>query len=43
MNRINVGPFGPALTLVGLNYVHDASDDAWRRILSFFDTHLRAR
>jgi carboxymethylenebutenolidase len=40
MNRINVGPLGPVMQLVGLNYVHDASEDAWRRILEFFATHL---
>jgi carboxymethylenebutenolidase len=42
MNRINVGPLGPVLTVVGLNYVHDAAEDSWRRILEFFAVHLQA-
>jgi carboxymethylenebutenolidase len=40
MNRINVGPFGPIIKFVGLNYVHDAAEDSWRRILEFFSLHL---
>jgi carboxymethylenebutenolidase len=41
MNRINVGPLlGPVTKFVGVNYVHEASEDSWRRILEFFDTHL---
>ena len=27
---------------LGFGYDHDASEDAWGRILRFFDTHLRA-
>jgi carboxymethylenebutenolidase len=42
MNRINVGPFGPVTKIVGLNYVHDAAEDSWRRILEFFAAHLKA-
>jgi carboxymethylenebutenolidase len=42
MNRINVGPlFAPLVKFVGLNYVHADADDAWRRILEFFEPHLR--
>jgi carboxymethylenebutenolidase len=42
MNRINVGPLiAPLVKLVGLNYVHADADDAWRRILEFFEPHLR--
>jgi carboxymethylenebutenolidase len=41
MNRINVGPFGPLVKFVGFNYEHAAAEDAWRRILEFFDAHLR--
>ncbi len=42
MNRINVGPlFAPIVKFVGLNYEHAASEDAWRRILPFFEGHLR--
>jgi hypothetical protein len=25
----------------GLNYVHPDADDAWRRVLLFFEAHLR--
>ena len=42
MNRISTGPFGPAVKILGLNYEHDAAQDAWSRILDFFDEHLRA-
>lgn len=42
MNRINVGPlFAPLVKFVGLNYVHADADDAWRRILEFFEPRLR--
>jgi carboxymethylenebutenolidase len=43
MNRINVGPlFAPVVKMVGFNYEHAAADDAWQRIFTFFDAHLRA-
>jgi carboxymethylenebutenolidase len=42
MNRINVGPiFAPIVKFVGLNYVHADAEDAWRRVLEFFETRLR--
>ncbi len=42
MNRINVGPlFAPGVKFVGVKYVHDDADDAWRRVLQFFTAHLR--
>jgi carboxymethylenebutenolidase len=42
MNRINVGPlFAPLVEFVGFNYEHAAAEDAWRRILEFYATHLR--
>jgi carboxymethylenebutenolidase len=42
MNRINAGPvFGQVLKLVGGNYHHASAEDSWRRILAFFDGHLR--
>jgi carboxymethylenebutenolidase len=42
MNRINVGPlFAPLVKFVGMNYVHDDADDAWRRVLEFFERQLR--
>jgi carboxymethylenebutenolidase len=42
LNRHNLGPFGPLEKVAGLGYDHAAAEDAWRRILGFFDTHLRA-
>jgi carboxymethylenebutenolidase len=42
MNRINVGPgLSPVMKFVGLNYHHPSAEDSWRRILIFFDSHLR--
>jgi hypothetical protein len=44
MNRFNVGPtLSPVLKFTGMNYVHDDAEDSWRRILDFFDTHLRGK
>jgi carboxymethylenebutenolidase len=41
MNRINAGPgLGTVLGLTRFNYHHPSSEDAWRRILDFFDAHL---
>ena len=43
MNRINFGPLlSPAVQFVGFNYHQPSSEDSWRRILTFFDEHLRA-
>jgi carboxymethylenebutenolidase len=43
LNRINAGPIlGLVLTVTGFNHDHAAAEDAWRRILTFFDEHLRA-
>jgi carboxymethylenebutenolidase len=42
LNRINVGPaLGPLVGFVGFNYHHPSAEDAWRRIFTFFDVHLR--
>ena len=42
MNRINVGPaLNPLVKLVRMNYHHASAEDSWRRILNFFDDHLR--
>ena len=41
MNRINVGPFSPVLRITGFHYHHPSAEDSWRRILTFFDAHLR--
>ncbi len=41
MNRINAGPvLGTVVHLTHFDYNHAAAEDAWRRILSFFDEHL---
>lgn len=42
MNRVNAGPlFNPVLKFVGMNYDHPSAEDSWRRILTFFDGHLK--
>jgi carboxymethylenebutenolidase len=42
MNRIHVGPVPEsALRLVALDYHEPSAEDAWRRILTFFDQHLQ--
>jgi len=41
LNRHNAGPLSPLEKVVGLNYDEAAAEDAWRRILRFFDEHLR--
>lgn len=41
MNRINAGPvLGTVAGLARFNYHHPSAEDAWRRILGFFGTHL---
>ena len=43
LNRINVGPgLDQVLRFTGFNYHHSSAEDAWRRILVFFDRHLAA-
>jgi len=43
INRIAIAsPLSPLLRLAGAGYDHAAAADAKRRILAFFDTHLRA-
>jgi carboxymethylenebutenolidase len=41
LNRHNFGPFGPLEKVLGLGYDHPSAEDAWRRILGFFDRYLR--
>ncbi|WP_405490063.1 dienelactone hydrolase family protein [Nocardia sp. NBC_00511] len=36
----NVTPADPLLRVTGLGYNEEATEDAWRRIFSFFETHL---
>jgi carboxymethylenebutenolidase len=41
LNRINSGPvFSPIQRFVGFDYHQPSAEDAWRRILDFFDKHL---
>jgi carboxymethylenebutenolidase len=43
LNRINAGPvLGTVLAVTRFNHHHPSAEDAWRRILSFFDEHLHA-
>ena len=41
MNRLNVGPLSVLMRVAGLGYHGPSSEDAWTRILRFFDEHLR--
>jgi carboxymethylenebutenolidase len=42
LNRWNAGPVLTSLIhLAGAGYHHPSAEDAWRRILTFFDTHVR--
>ena len=42
LNRINLGPaLGPLVHIAGFDYHHPSAEDAWRRILDFFDLHLQ--
>jgi carboxymethylenebutenolidase len=42
LNRINAGPLlGTVVKLASFNYHHASAEDAWHRILTFFDEHLR--
>jgi carboxymethylenebutenolidase len=41
LNRINAGPLlGSVLQVTGFSYHHPSAEDAWRRILTFFDAYL---
>lgn len=41
LNRINVGPLlGPVVHVAGFSYHHPSAEDAWERILTFFDRYL---
>jgi carboxymethylenebutenolidase len=43
INRISVAsPLTVVLKVAGVGYDHDSAADAKRRILAFFDEHLRA-
>ncbi|HEV7976792.1 dienelactone hydrolase family protein [Amycolatopsis sp.] len=39
-NKFSVGPLNVLLKVTGFSYQHEASEDAWRRVMTFFGTHL---
>ncbi|SOD97856.1 dienelactone hydrolase family protein [Blastococcus haudaquaticus] len=41
MNRHDSGPFGVLERVAGFDYHQPSAEDAWARILRFFDQHLR--
>ena len=42
LNRHNAGPFSVLERVAGLGYHAPSAEDAWTRVLRFFDVHLRA-
>jgi carboxymethylenebutenolidase len=42
LNRHDLGPAGALLRVAGIGYHGPSAEDAWGRILRFFDAHLRA-
>jgi carboxymethylenebutenolidase len=42
MNRHGLGPLGAVLRVAGVGYHAPSAEDAWGRILRFFEEHLRA-
>ena len=42
LNRHNTGPFSVLEKVAGLSYHEPSAEDAWGRVLRFFDRHLRA-
>ncbi len=42
LNRHDFGPGGALLRVAGVGYHGPSAEDAWQRILRFFETHLRA-
>jgi carboxymethylenebutenolidase len=42
LNRHGLGPFTALARVAGLGYHQPSAEDAWGRILRFFDQHLRA-
>ena len=41
LNRHDLGPGGALLRVGGIGYHGPSAEDAWRRILRFFEAHLR--
>ena len=42
LNRHDLGPGGAILRVAGIGYHEPSAEDAWGRILRFFEAHLRA-
>ncbi len=42
LNRHDLGPAGAILRVAGIGYHEPSAEDAWGRILRFFEAHLRA-
>jgi carboxymethylenebutenolidase len=42
LNRHDLGPGGALLRVAGVGYHEPSAEDAWGRILRFFEAHLRA-
>ena len=42
LNLHDLGPAGAALRVAGIGYHEPSAEDAWGRILRFFEAHLRA-
>jgi carboxymethylenebutenolidase len=42
LNRPDLGPAGALLRVAGIGFHEPSAEDAWRRILRFFEAHLRA-
>jgi carboxymethylenebutenolidase len=42
LNRPNLGPLVPVLRVAGIGYHEPSAEDAWGRILRFFEAHLKA-
>jgi carboxymethylenebutenolidase len=40
-SRLNTGPLNPVMRVAGLGFHQPSAEDAWGRILRFFDAHLR--
>lgn len=40
-NRLPLGPLNALARVTGFGYHHESSEDAWRRVLTFFAEHLR--
>jgi carboxymethylenebutenolidase len=41
-NQLSPGPLNVLLKVTGFSYHHESSEDAWRRVTTFFGTHLAA-